>query len=111
MHAELLNGFLGFLIFRIGRFLRVVFNEKPVLAFVQIDLSRVNEQKIFFFFYAIGLRIFCSTLCAKFEKNRTESNEAAIRIMYLKKEKEIGDQMFRMGDKVFKYFEGFSTFY
>jgi len=54
------------------------------LTFVQNDLSRVNEQKILFFFYAIGLQIFCSTLCAKFEKNRTESNEVAIRIMYLK---------------------------
>jgi len=79
LHVEILNGFLGFWIFRIGRFLRVV------LTFVQNGLSRVNEQKILPFFYAIGLRIFCSTLCVKFEKNRTESNEVAIRIILEKK--------------------------
>jgi len=85
LHAELLNGFLGFWNFRIGWFLRLFFNEKPVfnVCTIQNDLSRVNEPKVlFFFFYAIGLRIFCSTLCAKFEK---QSYRVARRIMYGKK--------------------------
>ena len=63
----------------------IVFTKNQFLTFGHNGLSRLNEQKILFFFYAIFLRIFCSTIRAKFEKNRTESNEVAIRIMYGKK--------------------------
>ena len=77
-----MNGFLGFWIFRIGRFLRVVFDEKPVFnVCTKRPLTGKRAENIIIFFYAIGLRIFCSTLCAKFEKNRAESNEVAIRII------------------------------
>ena len=74
----------------IGRFLRVVLNEKPVFnVCTKRPLTGKRAENIVLVFYAVGLRMFCSSLCAEFEKNRTESNEVALRIMYGEKNSDV----------------------
>ena len=46
-----------------------IFNEKPVFnVCTKRPLAGKRAENIALFFNDIGLRIFCSTLCAKFEK-------------------------------------------
>jgi len=57
LHAELFNGILGFWIFRIRRFLRVVFNEKPVFTVcLKRPLTGKRAENIAHFFTLLVLR-------------------------------------------------------
>jgi len=48
---------------------------------VENGLSRVNEQKTLSFFPPYVFEFFCFILCLKFEKNVSENNRVAIKIM------------------------------